>query len=299
MKPFPVQLIPNFMLEILFRFQAGSIHFRNFDRKPPILIYQMGKVGSSTVHHSLEKAGLGRPIYHIHFLDREHIDGIVRTYYRTSGVLRPKHLFISLALAPKLSGKHAGRLKVITLVRDPIARALSDVFENAALFNGGRLIQEGRFQETAIRSHLENTLTRFDERTDYACTWFDREIRKVLHLDVYAYPFDYQAGFTLIHKDKVDLLILQLESLSKTFEPAMGRFLNTTRPIPLLNTNTGEAKAYASQYQRMKESFRLPENICRKIYGSKYCRHFYNQNAIDRFIQKWSRPDGDQNSPGC
>ena len=37
--------------------------------QPPILIYQMGKVGSKTVISSLAKADINRRIYHVHFLD--------------------------------------------------------------------------------------------------------------------------------------------------------------------------------------------------------------------------------------
>ena len=36
-----------------------------------IIIYQMGKVGSTTIHTSLEQADLPLPIYKVHFLSDE------------------------------------------------------------------------------------------------------------------------------------------------------------------------------------------------------------------------------------
>ena len=37
----------------------------------PLLVYQMGKVGSKTIAHSLYKANIERHIYHVHFLTPE------------------------------------------------------------------------------------------------------------------------------------------------------------------------------------------------------------------------------------
>ncbi len=49
-------------------FETLKIHLKNWNKKPPILIYTMGKVGSMTVYQSLKEAKLGNPVYHIHFL---------------------------------------------------------------------------------------------------------------------------------------------------------------------------------------------------------------------------------------
>ena len=41
---------------------------------PPILVYQMGKVGSASVKHTLIQSKLKNPIFHIHQLTYEGID---------------------------------------------------------------------------------------------------------------------------------------------------------------------------------------------------------------------------------
>ena len=53
--------------------ESLKIKIQSFREYPPILIYQMGKVGSATVHETLLHANLPHPIYHIHFLS---YDGI-------------------------------------------------------------------------------------------------------------------------------------------------------------------------------------------------------------------------------
>ncbi len=42
-------------------------------QREPILVYQMGKVGSSTVVQTLEALGLPNPVLHVHTLDTVHL----------------------------------------------------------------------------------------------------------------------------------------------------------------------------------------------------------------------------------
>ncbi len=51
---------------------SNSIQLNQF-MHPPILIYQMGKVGSNTVHKTLLASGIQNPVFHVHFLTKEKI----------------------------------------------------------------------------------------------------------------------------------------------------------------------------------------------------------------------------------
>jgi len=75
-------LIPASFVESL------KIRFRNFNTNPPILIYQMGKVGSTTILKSLKNAQIQNPVYHIHFLSSDGIRNAER-YFKT---LKGKHI---------------------------------------------------------------------------------------------------------------------------------------------------------------------------------------------------------------
>src|SRR5215211_4864638 len=105
-----------------------------FMHPDPIIVHQMGKVGSKTVELSLRKAyealGIEVPIYHTHILNGFEL---VRQY-----VLQEQHLQNSAdQLATLHHGESVRKLidknpaqhwNIISLVRDPIARNISAFF---------------------------------------------------------------------------------------------------------------------------------------------------------------------------
>ena len=104
------------------------------------LVYQMGKVGSSSIQESLKKLKQDRElnvsVYHVHSLTR---DGLYRreNYHKRNFSHEPYinyHLlhceYLGGQLARGLKGK---RWKVVTLVRDPIARNISGFFHELSL----------------------------------------------------------------------------------------------------------------------------------------------------------------------
>lgn len=281
-------LIPTILIEWLFHLEAATIRFHDFSKHPPVLIYQMGKVGSSTVYHSLQQAHIVNPVYQIHFLNEKNIQKVIASYYQKAGILLPKHFFVSRALIKKIKKMSGGRIKLISLVRDPIARTISDLFENTNLFSNNLPDQNGQDREKALKRYLEDLFAGFEEQKDYASTWFDQEMKPVFKIDVYDHPFDHQSGFQIIRKENIDLLILKMEVLSTTFDPAIRLFLNTSENVRLLNSNVGNLKSYSSQYQQIKNSLVIPEETCRKIYSTKYGRHFFDEPAIHALIEKWS-----------
>ena len=54
-----------------------------------------------------------------------------------------------------------------------------------------------------------------------------------------------------------------------------------------LKTNVGSAKVYAPLYKEFKNSIVLPESYVDRMYTSKYMRHFYSEEEIARFREKW------------
>ncbi len=89
------------------------------EKSPKILIYQMGKVGSTTIAKSLEKEGFLN--YQVNCLVLENIKRwkIPRTGYRDS-------IYIQRKLAREWTPK---KWKIICLVREPIIRNISSFFQ--------------------------------------------------------------------------------------------------------------------------------------------------------------------------
>ncbi len=66
------------------------------------------------------------------------------------------------------------------------------------------------------------------------------------------------------------------------------RFFELQQPLNLIKTNSANHKDYSEVYQRIVTELKLPHSIVERIYSSRYCEHFYTQEAIEGFINKWS-----------
>src|SRR5882672_2811024 len=98
-------------------------------RSVPVIVYQMAKVGSSTIASALRRAGL--PVFQVHRMRAEHLAQLRARRHALGWSVPPvpPHDLVGLLLNERLLSK-GGRAKVITLVRDPIARNLSSYFEH-------------------------------------------------------------------------------------------------------------------------------------------------------------------------
>lgn len=94
----------------------------------PIVIYQMGKVGSTTIVESLRRSVPERSIFHVHFLSTEGIkieEDFYREHLSRIGAIHD-HLLESWYLSEQFDKITSDeKYKIITLVREPIARNIS------------------------------------------------------------------------------------------------------------------------------------------------------------------------------
>lgn len=144
----------------------------------PILVYQMAKVGSTSVCRSLREAGYN-PL-HIHSLTR---DG----KYHNGQVEPPKHYYTENLLRLYLKCTNH-RLKVIFLVRDPIARRVSARFQwpicREYVFDSVEETRRGLVEHFSRPGGLE-----------YEFRWFDREVKEMLSVDVMEEKFNRTDGY--------------------------------------------------------------------------------------------------------
>lgn len=178
--------------------------------------------------------------------------------------------------------------KIITLVREPIAREISDVFQVIDRYHPGLLNQDGTINRQAAVAFLKKRFLAFDESCNYTSTWFDKEIKQVFGIDVYEHPFNHEEGFAVIQHKNCDLLILRLENLDSCFNRAIAAFLGLSYPVGLIPANVGRSKQYADAYQFVLKNLRLPQAVCARIYSAKYARHFYTDAMLEDFTQRWS-----------
>jgi Putative capsular polysaccharide synthesis protein len=268
-------------------YHLALLRMQRRDREPPILVYQMGKVGSRTVLTSLREAGLGPRIFHVHVLTPESIEREERLHQATwRRDARASHIWKSQHLRRRLQDHSAEtRWNVVTLVRDPVARNVSSFFQIGERALG---VDFGANQSDVSVAELTRRFLEDFDGHDTPLTWFDDELGRVFGIDVFARPFPHEQGFDIYEGERARVLLLRLEDLSSSAATAFQRFLGLEK-FRLAKTNVAREKDYAPAYERFVEGAELPGEYLDRMYDSRYARHFYSGEDLARFRSRWAR----------
>ncbi len=254
----------------------------------PILIYQMGKVGSSAVYKSVKALELPNALYHVHFLDPDNTQAAIDYYQSRSKAVLPGHLKESLHLQSYIRAHRSDhRWKIITLVRDPISRALSDFFQNQSAILNHPVLHEGSDAHDQVLETLLERFRQFNEAEDYACTWFDKELKRVFDFDIFAHHFPKARGYQIYSHTNVDILCLKLERLNDVFAQAFKQFTGVT--INRLDpANRASQKPYKKAYNRICHALTLPNPLLERIYNTRFARQFYTAEERSQSRRRWA-----------
>ena len=217
-----------------------------------ILIYQLGKVGSSSVYRSIKN--YNRNVLHCHTLRDvcEKEDDLSQLLNLKSG-------------------------KIITLVRDPIARRISEMWQN--ITSWGRYSAEVDFFEIE-KYYFKKRFWVGDAE------WFDNQMKKYFNIDIYEYPFNTETGYTIIKQGNIEVLLLTMEKLNE-LEEVIGNFLGI-KDFKLSENNVGKEKLYRFALQAFKESFAISQEELEELYRkSDYMKYFYSEQEREEFYAKW------------
>jgi glycosyltransferase involved in cell wall biosynthesis len=250
----------------------------------PIVVHQMGKVGSKTVEASLKACDLGVPVCHSHFLNNlERLEKNVKAS-RPNPVQSLAKIRSAKELRKILLGTGYIRNRVITLVRDPVARNVSAFFENLTEFfpNFYELRASGRLR---LEDLITTFLTRYEH--DIPLRWFDVQMKPVFGIDVFAHEFPRDRGYMVYHGEGASLLLMKLEQLKACAAPAMREFCGVENFV-LRNANVGEEKEYRDTYRDFLDAVELPREYLDRMYESKLVRHFYTEGEIAGFRARWA-----------
>lgn len=260
-------------------------HWLRSDRKP-VLVHQMGKVGSSTVMKSIAaQPALPAPMQ-THFLS-EKLLGVVQHHIDAGIFPLPVHLYHSWHIRRRSRLGPEAAFKVITLVRDPIARQISNVFQNPGFFSG--LTGDGSNEIDPVRaSELINDRLRDPGFFKDIFQWFDNEVRDVFGVDVFRYPFNQGNGFSVLRSGATEILLVQLEQLEGHGIEAISRFLNLRQPLSLISRNRRSRSDAADTYKTVLNQVRIENEILQRIYDHPFVCHFYSPEQIEGFQQRWS-----------
>ena len=229
---------------------------RKLHKAPPVFIYQMGKVASSSIHHSLKKQYPGA-VAHAHHIGSG--NWASELFYRWF--------------------KSGHPIKIISPVRDPIGYNISAFFQN---FEN---ITEVPFYESAHSTEelIELFLTKNNH--EIPLEWFDNNIKKYFNIDVYSDAFPDEGSKTYQSKN-VSLLVFRIDISDDEKEKAIREFLDLPG-FRLQNRNISSQKSYHEDYHDFKNRLRLPPDYLKRMQESQFFRYFYTEQDRAKIISKW------------
>lgn len=226
-----------------------------------VLIFQPGKVGSNTVSCSLAKQGINT--VHLHVFPE---------------CLREHKRFIQERLNP---------VKIITLVREPIGRDISDFIQ----YFGWDYLMIDRMHLEKMDSNIEDRLidslrNQCNMGDGFEFDWFHTELETLTGIDVFQYPFDRDRGYVLISEGKYEILVLTLEKLKENSR-IIGDFCGIGNFV-MENANEAKGKRYKYLYENLMEKVRIPQDVIDKyFYGNKSMDYFYSDDEKKRFLERY------------
>lgn len=242
------------------------------------LVYSMGKVGSSTVYHTLRDHLPFAAIFHVHFLSDHWLRDVL------PHANRPREIERGFAIRDYIEKNPDQRLRVVTLVREPVSRDVSDLFETPSDVVGDRDVAALSFEEIAERFERKKVE---DDYTGYTLSWLDTELGAYLGVDLYGREFPKLKGYDVLRFDACDVLVIRLEDLNDCYREAFLEFAGL-RIDGLRVANVSGEKPLKHKVDEFKRRYRVPVGELEKLYGSKYMKHFYTDEEIAGFTRRWS-----------
>jgi len=244
--------------------------------RDPILIYSMGKAGTSAMTASV-KAVTGRPVVKVHAISRSGVE----QRRLSSGGGRPRILWAGNHLRREFRLDPRHRWTVICGVREPIARGVSAYFYRPR-------------PATTVRTHGDRDVDASARAVGQYVAglaghdWFEEELRSMTGIDVYAKPFEPGRGFATYEAGRFRVLVVRSEDLRRVGPAALAAHLGLADPVPILDRNLGEDHLAGDAYTLFKRTVRFPRPLVESAYDTRLARHFYDAAEIEGFIRRWS-----------
>lgn len=244
---------------------------------PPVVVYTMEKVGTQTVLATLRASSHRQRAYMTHT-----VKGSVSLQARRS---------LPLDLI-QIRGQQQSPLKLITAVRDPVARDISLFFEVLPLLMPS-------VDSLTPLDELSVEFGRFvsnESEVEYLTptSWFEEEFFPATDLHWAEINIDPDLGWSRNISKRFDLLTFRTEQMGDILEPALTSFLG--RPIKRRidhNRHNQKRESVLLDYYGLYRSFvhdaKLESAYLDRSYQDPVVRHFYSDEEISSARLRWLR----------
>lgn len=251
--------------------------FRN--NKEIFLVYSIGKVGSSSIYNTLkQKDEFKKRTFHVHALNENRIKEQKDYYRKSKRKSVPYHLILSSRIAQELKS-YEGKVNVITLIREPISRELSSVFQDSFNFTSS-YSPDNELIMSAVKDKVNKLKKELPE-----VEWFNNELKHVFGIDIFKNDIELKNGYFVSKSPKLNFALIRLENLNNIFQTVMGEILPNIA-LDLVVANEARDKFYNEAYNKIRSKVKLSNEELNVIFSSAYVQKFYD-DMEEGIKRKW------------
>ncbi len=180
--------------------------------------------------------------------------------------------------------KYSGKIKIILGIREPLSWNLSIMYQiNADSRVATDLL---KFVKEALSKPVFEGVDFEDLKTmEKFIPKFNDEF-----LDLMAYPFDTELGYSIIKDGNIEVFVYTLEKMND-IALALSDWVcegNDNTPFEHWErANLAEDKWIADNYKLAQKELKFSRAYFEKCYSHPYVKHFYSDQDIQKFKQKW------------
>jgi len=265
--------------KILFRVKFiffGLLHLKstinnfNYFRNIVFIVYSNGHTGSTTVYYNLLEQFPFVKIFHVHVLSD--------VWLKMGKMIKGDRNEILKNNVLNYKKKNPDKKYYhITMVRDPIERAISSFFYNQKYkkFKGPDFI-------------TNNNLEIFEKEIDFEknVMWFDYDYNAYFKTNYQNLKFEKNKGFSITKfDDKNYSLIIRTDKLNKIFSYAFYELIGF-KPDELKSFNTRSQTNVGELYKEFKNKLRLSDEKTLALLENKFVKKFFTEAEIKQKIKK-------------
>lgn len=225
-----------------------------------IIVYQMGKVGSTSLYESLKKQSK-LPVFQLH---RFRLDNPHYVYRGSLRTIQRKIWAKILWLLVKRK-----EIKAISPVREPISRNASDFFQTFDLYKKKYGIADRDIEKAFWVFYCYYPHMSFE-------TWFKLQVEDVFGIDIYEKPFDRESMHNVYSNDNIRLFIFRIEDI-KLLSSSIGDFFGI-KDFEIESSNLSSDKWYAPIYRDFKKHEMEPW-YKEMMHSTQTYKFFYSESS--------------------
>lgn len=167
-----------------------------------------------------------------------------------------------------------GKIKIITLIRDPLDRDVSMFFQDLEGYVLKKRTESHSSYISFNKGGCQPLISLFDKEYDfdYGVNWLDNELKRFTGVDLYKY--DVSSGVCRVITSKYDILCIKM-SFIDSVEEELSEFCE--RDIKIKQRNLSDSKWYGCLYKDFKSEIVNSRGYYLKKYNhKKYFDWFYS-----------------------